>query len=96
LHSSKNVANPKACFEFVQEVYHQILRHILIRWFDLFQATDRLLLGWQSKNLRGSEAVKVLLEDPMPLNMCLRITTRSLDLPCTVDKKAGIFTEHIW
>jgi len=46
--SSKNVADPKECFEFVQEEYRQILRHIPIRWLTLFQAVDRLLLSWRS------------------------------------------------
>jgi len=48
----------KECYEFVQEVYNQILRHIPIRWLTLFQATDRVLLSWQSKNLTESETQK--------------------------------------
>jgi len=61
------VANLKKCFEFVQEEHHQILRHIPNRWFALFQATDRLLLSWQSKNLRESEAQNFRSE---PVEVC--------------------------
>jgi len=28
-HSSKNVSDLKECFEFLQEEYHQILRHLI-------------------------------------------------------------------
>ena len=49
-HSSKILL----ILKIVQEVYHQILRHIPVRWLTLLQATDRLLLSWQSKILRES------------------------------------------
>ncbi|KAI4457230.1 hat family dimerization domaincontaining protein-related [Holotrichia oblita] len=46
--SAKNVANLKECFQFVQQEYHQVLRHIPVRWLSLFQALDRLLLNWNA------------------------------------------------
>ncbi|KAI4466368.1 hat family dimerization domaincontaining protein-related [Holotrichia oblita] len=46
--NAKNVANLKECFQFVQQEYHQVLRHIPVRWLSLFQALDRLLLNWNA------------------------------------------------
>lgn len=46
--SAKNVENLKECSQFVQEEYHQVLRHIPVRWLSLYAAVDRLLLNWNA------------------------------------------------
>lgn len=48
--SSKRVDNSysKECFEFVQQDYHNVLRHIPVRWLCLFNVVDRLILNWNA------------------------------------------------
>lgn len=44
--SAKNVTTLKECFEFAQDEYNQVLRHIPIRWLSLHNAVERLLKNW--------------------------------------------------
>jgi len=46
--SSKRVEELKECFEFVQQDFHNVLRHIPVRWLSLFNAMDRLILNWNA------------------------------------------------
>jgi hypothetical protein len=46
--SSKRVDELKECFEFVQQDFHNVLRHISVRWLSLFNAVDRLILNWKA------------------------------------------------
>ena len=44
--SSNNVTPLKDCFEFVQQEYLELLRHIPVHWLTLFCAVQRLLKNW--------------------------------------------------
>lgn len=46
--SSKRVEEFKECFEFVQQDFHNVLRHIPVRWVSLFNVVDRLILNWNA------------------------------------------------
>lgn len=46
--SAKNTEQLKSCFEFVGQEFHQVLRHIPVRWASLYLAVDRLLLDWSA------------------------------------------------
>lgn len=41
---AKNLESFKERFEFVQQEYHQVLKHIPVRWLTLFQALNPVLL----------------------------------------------------
>jgi len=43
--SSKRVDELKECFEIVQQDFHNVLRHIPVRWLSLFNALDQLILN---------------------------------------------------
>lgn len=46
--SSKRVEELKECFKFLQQDFHNVLRHIPVRWLSLFNAVDRLILNWNA------------------------------------------------
>jgi hypothetical protein len=49
--SAKNVPTLKERFECVQQEYHQVLRHIQIRFLSLFNAAERLVLKWKATEM---------------------------------------------
>ncbi|KAL4099097.1 hypothetical protein QTP88_023584 [Uroleucon formosanum] len=46
--SAKRITELKDCFEFVQQDFHNVLRHISVRWLSLYTAVDRLILNWSA------------------------------------------------
>ena len=44
--SAKRVDALKGCFEFAQEEYQEVLRHISVGWPSLLNALDRLMKHW--------------------------------------------------
>lgn len=46
--SAKRVTELKDCFEFVQQDFHNVSRHISVRWLSLYSAVDRLILNWNA------------------------------------------------
>lgn len=46
--SAKKTEELKSCFEFCEQEYQNVLRHVVTRWLSLFTALDRLIKCWPS------------------------------------------------
>jgi hypothetical protein len=49
--SAKRLKELKSCYEFTENEYSKILKHVFTRWLSLFAAIDRLIINLEAVKL---------------------------------------------